>query len=544
MEGDATPPSVRTAWIAGAALAAAAAGLHALAHPAQVLGSLSDESLLVALARRVAFGDTFGADPWIERAAAVFSHVYSWLLAPFLRLTEDPVVALRVLALPVHAVFLAGSFRVVERAAGRAAGWTAAAALAAVPFLLGVLDPETSPTPFAAGSALPRDLVFAALPWVWIAHDSIPADWPRPRLLLFLGLGLLANVHPLTAVHVAGLLAIDLVLRAPGVSSVVDAAAGLAATVVGALPFVVQYARYPRTPGTVPREVLLWRVEGIGADTVTSWVARLELPLWLLFAWLAVTRGRRAGAAGPLARLAAVALALAAAGPAADALVPGFQADRLARVAVWALVALLVLGVRDALRARDAVGLGAASALAAIGVAGPAIVEAVRGVRRGPLEHLARAVEVRVSAAPSDGAVPALLPRRRQPGDPSRDEALGAAFVEICRAARAGSGPGARFLVPPEDFGAFRAYAGRGVVVTRKEGGFALSFLGGLGADWFDEYARAVAAYADRDPAARRALADSAAATFAILDTDVLAPVGWREIRREGPYRLFRTHVE
>jgi hypothetical protein len=138
----------------------------------------------------------------------------------------------------------------------------------------------------------------------------------------------------------------------------------------------------------------------------------------------------------------------------------------------------------------------------------------------------------------------ALLPRRRQPGDPSRDPRLAEAFADLCRAARSASGPGERFLVPPEDFGAFRAYAGRGVVVTRKEGGFALSFLGGLGAEWFSEYARAVAAYADPDPAARRRLAEEASATYAVLDGEVVAPVGWREIRRAGPYRLFRTHVQ
>jgi hypothetical protein len=98
--------------------------------------------------------------------------------------------------------------------------------------------------------------------------------------------------------------------------------------------------------------------------------------------------------------------------------------------------------------------------------------------------------------------------------------------------------------VPPEDFGAFRAYAGRGVVVTRKEGGFALSFLGGVGAEWFEEYAAIVRAFDDPDPAVLPAVAGAAGATFAVLDGEAALPAGWRELRRAGPYRLCRTHVK
>lgn len=539
--------SGRTAWIAGAALAAAAAVVHASAHPAALLGSLADEALLVALARTPAFGDTFAPDVWMRDAAQVFSRVYSWVLSPFVAAAGDPVVALRVLALPVHAVFLAGTFRVAERVAAgpraRAAGWAAAVACAALPIAFAAAHDTATGPPLSAGSALPRDLVFALLPWIWLVHDALPEGISPRRAALFAVVGLLANVHPLTAIHVAGLLAADLVVRRPSVASLASAAAGLGVAAAGASPYVVQYAGRPLTPGDVPQELLLWRVEGIGADTLTFWAERTEAPLWLALAWGALRGADPSASSRPLGRLLLVALGLAMASPLADAVVPGFQLGRLGRVTVWAAAVLLATAAAGGAFRRAPARAAVAAAVVAVCVLGPLAVAALRGYRRGPLESLARAIEVRVADGPT--SLPDLgLPDRDRPSDPARPGGDADAFRDVCRAAREASGDGDLFLVPPEDFGAFRAYAGRGAWVTRKEGGFALSFLGGRGRDWFERYAATAHAYADPDPGALGRLAAAAGASFAILDTPRDAPDGWAEVHRAGPYRLFRTRLE
>jgi hypothetical protein len=149
---------------------------------------------------------------------------------------------------------------------------------------------------------------------------------------------------------------------------------------------------------------------------------------------------------------------------------------------------------------------------------------------------------------------------RARPGDPAVESPLdpviypgrAAAFLDVCAWFRkvtelAGSSPDRPHplvAVPPEDWGAFRAYSGCGAVVTRKEGGFALSFLGGRGNDWFQEYREAVQAWGADDPAARFEWARSRGVGWAVLDAGQEAPSAWMEVHSAGPYRVFRAPVE
>ena len=93
------------------------------------------------------------------------------------------------------------------------------------------------------------------------------------------------------------------------------------------------------------------------------------------------------------------------------------------------------------------------------------------------------------------------------------------------------------------------------MVVTRKEGGFALSFLGGRGNAWLAEYREAVAVYADRNPERWADWSGPRWFEYAVLD-DVLPadaapdappetplPPGWQELRRFGPFRVVRTDI-
>ena len=127
----------------------------------------------------------------------------------------------------------------------------------------------------------------------------------------------------------------------------------------------------------------------------------------------------------------------------------------------------------------------------------------VRGTtpQRGPLATVARSVERRLGADRPFPKAPAGL-ERRTAGDPAFDRTDGAraGFLDVCRFAREQSQPGDVFVVPPEDWGAFRSYARRPTAVLRKDGGFSVTFLGGRGIAWLDEYRETIAAYAGRGP--------------------------------------------
>ncbi|MHC4861324.1 MAG: DUF6798 domain-containing protein, partial [Planctomycetota bacterium] len=113
-------------------------------------------------------------------------------------------------------------------------------------------------------------------------------------------------------------------------------------------------------------------------------------------------------------------------------------------------------------------------------------------------------------------------------------------FLEVGRWCRAETPRDAVFLVPPEEFAPFRLYARRSVVVTRKEGGFAVTFLGEEGGRWADLYRRVSAAYARSDTAEILALARERHADY------VLAELPWNALDlpvafRSGPFVVHRA---
>ncbi|MCE9634696.1 MAG: hypothetical protein K8T90_03235 [Planctomycetes bacterium] len=548
-----TPPA--HAWIAATVIAFVAAAVHAVTNRGEILHGLSDESLLVPLARKAWNPQLYAGDAWLSLAEQVFSRTYSFLFGAVLEVADDPVVAMRVLALPFHIVFLAGSYRLVEAVRGRGAALSATIALAMLPSILSLAG-HVAAGPLAAGAALPRDLVFALIPWLFIARDAASEAMHgrlARRAALFFALGLLANLHPLTAIHVAALFVLLDVMRPhPGGLRAVGVAVAVAgaAFAVGALPFVAQWLAYPRTPGVVPRELVLWRVGGIGADTPSIWMARIELQLFVVASACVLGRGRPDPARRALRTAALVALVLAALGPVFNMVVAGIQFDRLTRVALWIAALLWAAELPGALRARDRVALALAIALVLTGVHGRTLMRTVAAANRGSIEWVARRIELRVGIA--EPVKPDLLPDRPRPGEPSIDAARAAAFLDVCAWFRRLTGPVVPpawwmpplVAVPPEDFGAFRAYSGCGAVVTKKEGGFALSFLGGRGNDWFAEYGAAVGAWSATNPIARDVLGKSRGVRWAVLDADQEAPASWTEVHRAPPYRVFRTSAE
>ncbi len=537
LEDERVPPPSRAVAVAVCAAAAFAMSLvHDAMHAGEILGGLSDEALLVPIAQATKDPGLFAGDKWLAVAAPVYSVPYSHLLGTLLGWMDDPVEALRMLAVPFHLLFLVGCWRVAARVAGEAAGALFVGVLLLPPFAHLTLAP---------GAALPRDLVFALLPWFWLGVESARPRGVLPIALAFLALGLVTNVHPITGLHLAGWLLLVGLDAEKSRRGIVHAAAGLGSFLVGASPYVVQYLSRPAAPGTVPEEILRWRLEGIISETPAAWATRMEPVLWLGAAALVVVlASRRTGAVVPRALVAAavVAVALAAAGPllgqVAD-FVRSVQLARFARFASWSLLAVLVVGVVGLVRERAFAAVALAAALAALAPAGPSLVQAAFGGAgaRGPISHVARWAErgARVPLAPEG---PAEIVQRETPGEPSADDGRARSFLAVAEVAREDTPRTALFLVPPEHWGAFRAYARRPIAISRKDGGTTLTFLGAQGMDWFREYAETVRVYAEGTDEDWRRLADAHGASYVVSDPSAHPPADWPVLFASGPYRI------
>jgi uncharacterized protein DUF6798 len=508
-------------WAAAAALAVAAAAWNAWTRRGQVCGPVEDETLLVPLALRHAGLATYSSDGWLATVGPVFSVPYSWLLGHLLAWIDDPVVALRWLALPFHAVFLAGAWRLAERTAGRAAGPLAAVLCALPPF---------APLVLAPGGALPRDLVFALVPWLVVASDAVRGR--AGGTVLWFGLGVVANLHPLTALHaVMWLVAMDLA-RDASPAALRPLASRCLGFVAGASPYIAQYLSRPAGAGAADEAVYAWRLGSMAGETWGPWATRMEPLLWLAAAAAVLASAARRDAERVprwFVAAGAAAFVLAAIGPVAGgviAVLRPFQFERFERFADLAAIVLVAGGAVAAWRARRHVALVAAAALAALAVAGPGVLGDDAG--RGPVGRLGRAIDRR-AGVPAEPPPPPGLAVRGAP-DPTAGRDRGD-FLAVCRFAREATPEGALFLVPPENWGPFRVYARRGVVVTRKEGGAVLAFLGGTGIRWFREYAEAAAAYA-RDDAP--GLAARRRADYVVLD----AASGREAVFRAGRFAV------
>jgi len=518
------------AWAAAAAITLAAAAVHASMNRGEVLAPLSDESLLLPIALGRADPTLYPGDTWLAVTGAVFSIPYSWLVGHLLAVVDDPVAAMRLLSIPAHVVLLAGTWRLVERFAGRAP--------AALATLLVALPP-CSILVFAPGAALPRDLVFAALPWLVLALLDAPS--PRRAAAVFLALGVLANLHPLTGLHFAALLlvvglVVDLTRR--GLFAAMTRGVAFAA---GAAPYAVQYLSRPASVGAVDPEIYAWRLPEMAGESVGAWAARMEPSIWMSAAAAIVfVAARRRGDAPPRPIVAAwiVAFVLGALGPTLGRIAPPLRAvqlGRFERVADWYAVVVFSVCIVSACRARAYIAAVFASccffsSATETGALGDHLPP------RGPIAQFGRIIDRR-NGVPFEPPPPKDLVARKNFPDPTSPESRDA-FVATCRYVREHAPQDSTFLVPPERWAPFRVYARRGVAVTRKEGGAALSFLGAAGVAWYRDYAQVVRVYAEGDAAAWARLAREWNAEFVVVDGAAGSPPPWPEVFAAGNFRV------
>jgi hypothetical protein len=142
----------------------------------------------------------------------------------------------------------------------------------------------------------------------------------------------------------------------------------------------------------------------------------------------------------------------------------------------------------------------------------------------------------RVFGVPFAPASPPDLVNRARPGITSPDGRD--AFVAVCAFARERTATDDVFLVPPEDWDPLRCYGRRGVAVTRKDGGTAMTFLGARGMDWYRDYAEAVRVYATGTPSEWDALAAKWDARYVVADGPVAAPPEWTVAFEAPPFRV------
>lgn len=525
-----------------------------LARTDHVLQPLSDEALLVPLAQRSLDPTVFAGDAWLDLAAQVFSHAYSAVLGGVLRVVPDPSTAVGMLGAVAFVVFGVGLLRLLhegrsDRAVGAALTWVVVLPTVFDPLVHGIAggaaswaSSDLAALSLTPGHGLPRDLLFALLPWLLLAVLRNEKRSMPVRVFPYVLLGLAANLHPLTAIHFAVVLGLLELGRRPDRAGLSFAVVSAIAFTLPALPYVLQYLDAPRTPGAVDSAVAAWRVFGIHGETPSAWVGRMELPglaaLLALGLAGAPTEGEVELRERTWRRLGLVVLTVAAAAPliawVAEPL-RAFQLQRLGRVAF----VLLGLGVAPSLvrratwttsRFRVAVGAVAAYALLSLGLAvapGPA----------SPAHRAARVLE-RARDIVVFPPAPQGLVQREVARKPSSDPELARSFRAVAAATREQVPPGEVVLVPPDTFGAFRGYAWRPTSVTKKEGGFAVTFLGGVGNDWFEEYAAAVAVYASGSDEEWEALAERYRARFVVVEAGVPVPAGWRELSADAHYRL------
>ncbi len=492
----------------GAALGlAAAVASFLLADPAWVPGG--DQANVAAMLLAEQDPAAFRADPLFgnPRLWSFYLPAYRALLSTLWGLAGDLGLAHRLLAALCAGIYVAGATLLFSRAsASLAAGALVAVASTTVRDALGGTYWGAGPI----STAQPRTVALALVPWLLLA--SLRASGSRAAPLPLLGAGLLANVHPPTALFLAiGLLAADAMRRTPPTRI----GLGAAAAVLGALPAVLAIAASRGSAGSVEPATLAEIVaERFAPDLLPPprqfiWralVAALLPAVLAVLAW----RAHRGRGLPPAARdlavggLAAFVAAIVGQGLAqiAGSLSggPPLTLDLLrgSRFLYLALFALVAAGLGEFLRGGIVPIASRARPLFALGIVAALLV---------PPSSIRRAVSSR-----SRGAADAAAERAadlRGAGEWLRAHAPGALVAT--------------------DQAALRALAGGPIAFSYDDAGFLLHAAPDRLVEWAQRSGAWGKAVERRDGAALRLLARVAGARFALVPAGSdPGPAAWR----------------
>ena len=473
--------------------------------PPPPLTSADDGVLYVAAALHLREPSLFVGD-WGFQALAplVEPLLYTRTLALLVPWWNVPEAMLRALAALLLGVFALGVFALVRAITGRVA----------VAFLAGLiaLRPRMALLTewgIVMSQPLARSFIMAAAPWLllWIWRAR-----PRPGALAWPGLaiGLLALVHPLSALHLALIALVQELFASARVWAIAALGAGVA---VGALPALAHHglvlAEHPapvwflrfRNPELLP--------SGLPA-IAGPLVYDLGVPLLALALTFRASRAcldpkvvRWLGAGMAAALVLTLATVLAP-------LAPGLARLSLGRVSgfLYLFVSVPVLTVAWAWWSRGtrrvaAVALVAALALSTGAWWDAALDRAIAGA----------GIPLGGRAAWNPGRPPEPLPSPAGPVTPHEP----AAFRELADWLRGQTPPSALLLAAPGEAAALRLYARRGTVVATKDAGLFI-FSADKARAWYARFHDVMTAYASAEPGPLVAAARRYGATHVLAD--------------------------
>jgi hypothetical protein len=339
------------------------------------------------------------------------------------------------------------------------------------------------------GNGPPRSFVFAAAPWI-IGLFIQTAHSTRAVLGLGFALGILGNVHPISALHIY-LMVVGAILLIPQAESRLWLAfAGSIGFFFGISPYILQRA-WHLDATSLQMEILRFRV---GDQCLPSWemvgyriISSYAAPFMLAgMGWIFIRSGEEREKSMWIARLAAVAVAWAAVGPIQCLAIPSLFALSLLRMSGYLFLFSLILSgflLRRLFEARSSwatlTGYGMAAFLV-LSAGGGRVGEVVRLVTTGGPQEM--------PTLWVDG-------RSHGYGVPNKK-----AFMDMCLWARSATTPDDLFLAPPGPFASFRIYAQRPLFVTFKDGAIAM-FSGALADQWYARYQATELLYQTFQPA-------------------------------------------
>ena len=486
-----------------------------------------DEAIWLPLAMKWNDPAIFAYDPFVPVVLPFFPVAYTQFMASMLKIWPDPGTVLLISSSALLAIYAAGVYwlgcLVLE--------YRLAALLIALVSLRVNVDLSGTGWGIYLGNAMPRAFILAATPWVlglFIQRVQSASQ------LVWVGLvvGVVGNIHPLSALHLYLMMAGALVLTAGPENRLQRLCSFSGGFAVGIIPYLFQWVQV-RDVTPLRMEVLRFRAEVQSFpdwDVVIQRLLSSYLPACLIAAigWRCIESQEDRERAWGIARLVLVIVIGTGLGPLLTWLVPRLFAVHLLRMSGYLFLLCLMLSgflVRDLLRrgtwAMTAAGYGVALVL----------FLSAGGGRVGEVAQWATTfVSSKTTAVLGADVGP------REGGELDKQ-----AFLDLCRWARLHTDRDALFLVPPDRFASFRIYAQRALFVTFKDGAVTV-FSGRLAEDWYARYREAERLYETFQPQAVIALSYRHGVRYAVQETAHAAidlPVAYENRR----YRVYKVPV-
>jgi hypothetical protein len=329
------------------------------------------------------------------------------------------------------------------------------------------------------GNAMPRAFLFAATPWVLGLFIQRVQSVSQ---LVWVGLvvGVVGNIHPLSALHLYLMMAGALVLTAGPETRLQRLCSFSGGFAVGIIPYLFQWVQV-RDVTPLRMEILKFRAEVQSFpdwDVVIQRLLSSYLPVCMIagIGWRCIGSQEDRERAWGIVRLVLAIVIGTIIGPLLAWFVPRLFAVHLLRMSGYLFLLCLVLSgflVRDLLRRGTWAMTVAGYAVALV------LFLSAGGGRVGEVAQWATTfVSSKTTAVLGADVGP------REGGEPDKQ-----AFLDLCRWARLDTEREALFLVPPDRFASFRIYP-NARSLTFKDGAVTV-FSGRLAEDWYARYREA-----------------------------------------------------